>query len=162
MTRPTLSGLLYAQQAGRIMRPYPAPENAAWHTGYVKKNGILIDFCANTERHRLYTAATLFGLNPQFDMKGKSITKTLEHLEDLQRENPTLDIQAYAGLADVEAAATRVDLWRPAPIPKLARSCSRFIWFQVSEDTYRLSAPGMCDLWRGANSICRCSEPGNC
>ena len=143
MTRPTLSGLLYAQQAGRILRKYPAPENAADHTGYVKQNGILVDFCGLTEQHRLYTASVLFGLNPNFDMQGRSITETLEKLEDLAKDNPTLDLTAYTGLEEVEAASTQVDLWRPAPIPKLAKSCSKFIWIQAAEDVYRLSAPGM-------------------
>jgi ATP-dependent helicase IRC3 len=141
--RPTCSGLLYQQGVGRVGRPYPAPEARATHTGYVKANSIIIDFVGTSSRHRLYTAATLFGLNPQFDMGGRSIIKTLEEVEAIAEQNPTLDISAYAGLADVQAAATRVDLWKPAPIPKLAKTCSQFTWVQDGEDRYRLSAPGV-------------------
>jgi ATP-dependent helicase IRC3 len=141
--RPTCSGLLYTQAVGRVLRRYPAPEAAASHTGYVKRNGIIVDFTGASTKHRLYTAATLYGLNPQFDFNGASISKTMEHLESLSAKNPTLDISVYAGLADVEAAAVSVDLWKPAPIPKLAKSCSKFLWAQAGENTYRLSAPGM-------------------
>lgn len=140
--RPTCSGLLYTQAVGRVLRSYPAPENAEGHTGYVKTRAIIIDFAGNSTRHRLFTASTLFGLSPQFDMKGRSITKTLSELEKLQRQNPTLDIQAFAGLEDVQAASQDIDLWRPAPIPKLARANSQFLWMQVGDDVYRLSAPG--------------------
>ena len=143
MARPTQSGLLFQQMAGRVLRPYPAPEAAATHVGYRKQNAIIIDFVGVSERFRLYTAATLFGLNPNFDMQGRSITKTLDKLEELAKDNPTLDLAAYTGLDEVEAASTQVDLWRPAPIPKLAKSCSKFIWIQQGEDLYRLSAPGM-------------------
>jgi ATP-dependent helicase IRC3 len=141
--RPTCSGLLYQQGLGRVLRPYPAPEATATHTGYVKQHAIIIDFTGASEKHRLYTASTLFGLHPQFDFEGRSISKTLKYLEDLQRASPTLDISVYAGLKDVEAAATQVDLWKPAPIPRLAKSCSQFIWTADGEDRYRLSAPGM-------------------
>jgi ATP-dependent helicase IRC3 len=141
--RPTQSGLLYTQGLGRVLRPYPAPEAAATHTGYVKTKAIVIDFAGVTRKFRLYTASNLFGLHPKFNMEGRSITKTLEHLEGLQREHPTLDISAYAGLADVEAAAVSVNLWKPPAIPKLAKTCSRFVWMGAGDNAYRLSAPGM-------------------
>ncbi len=141
--RPTCSGLLLQQGLGRVLRPYPAPEAAAEHSGYVKRNAIILDFAGVTTKFRMYTPSNLFGLNPQFDFAGKSITKTLAHLESLAERNPTLDISAYAGLADVEAAATSVDLWKPAAIPKLAKHCSQFLWQPASEDRYRLTAPGL-------------------
>jgi ATP-dependent helicase IRC3 len=141
--RPTCSSLLYTQALGRVLRPYPAPESAATHTGYVKTNAIILDFVGASSKHRLFTASTLFGLNPQFDPEGKSITRAVAAMEDLQKQNPTLDIAAYAGLDDARAAAVSVDMWKPAPIPKLAKSCSQFIWMMESEDVYRLSAPGL-------------------
>lgn len=141
--RPTNSALFYQQGVGRVGRPYPAPEASATHTGYRKKFGVIIDFVGTSAKHRLYTASTLYGLSPQFDFKGKSITKTLEEVEAIANENRTLDITAYAGLDDMRAACNRVDLWTPAPIPKLAKSCSKFTWLATGEDSYRLTAPGM-------------------
>ena len=141
--RPTCSGLLYTQALGRVLRPYPAPEAASGHAGYVKTNAIILDFVGASLKHRLYTASGLFGLNPEFNLEGRSISKTVEQLEDIAERNPTLDITAYTSLSEVEAAAVSVDLWKPAPIPKLAKSCSKFIWIQQGEDLYRLSAPGM-------------------
>lgn len=141
--RPTCSSVFYIQGVGRVGRPYPAPEAAATHTGYRKAHAILVDFVGTSSKHRLYTAGTLYGLNPQFDFKGRSIPDTLADVEALQQRNPTLDISAFAGLDDMKAAAVRVDLWKPAPIPKLAKHCSQFVWMAAGPDTYRLSAPGM-------------------
>jgi ATP-dependent helicase IRC3 len=142
--RPCCSGLFYQQGIGRIGRPYPAPENAATHTGYRKQRGIIVDFTGTSTKHRLYTAATLYGLNPQFDFSGKSVSKTLARIEQIQDKNPTLDIgAAYAGLADIEASVSRVELWKPAPIPKLAKTCSQFTWTEDGADCYRLTAPGL-------------------
>lgn len=144
--RPTCSPVVFTQAFGRIERPYPAPEAAATHTGYWKKNAIWIDFVGVTSKFRLYTAATMFGLHPKFDLDGRSITKTLEHLEQLQRNSPSLDISAYPSLFDIEAAATEVDLWQPPAIPRVAKHCSQFVWSQAREDLYRLPVPGM-TIW---------------
>lgn len=141
--RPTCSGLLYTQGIGRVERPYPAPEAASTHTGYRKNNAIIVDFCGVSSKHRLYTAATLYGLNPQFDFAGQSITATLSKVEELQRQNPTLDITAYAGLNDLKEATTRVDLWQVPSIPKIAKSHSQFIWQADGDNRFRLAAPGV-------------------
>lgn len=142
MCRPTMSGLLYQQQLGRVLRPYPAPEARATHTGYVKERAIIVDLAGNSTRHRIYNISVLFGLSPDFNMNGRPVVRTVKKLKDLQEENPTLDLAVYAGLSDVEAAVSNVDLFRPASIPKVARSVSKFSWVQISEDVYRLVVPG--------------------
>jgi len=141
--RPTKSGLLYTQGTARTGRPYPAPEAAAGHTGYRKRHNIIIDFTSTSARHRLYTAAVLYGLNPKFDFNGKPIESTLRSLEKLQQKNPSLDITAVTGLEDAQARATKVDLWSVPPLPQLARSCSQFAWMQIGDTAYRLHVPGV-------------------
>jgi ATP-dependent helicase IRC3 len=144
--RPTCSGLLYQQAVGRVMRPFPAPERLAAGTydGYRKQHSIIIDFVAASSQHRLYTASTLFGLSPQFDFEGRSIMDAMEDIRELERLNPTLDVSAdFPGMEGMLRSVTQVDLWKPAPIPKLAKSCSQFVWTQAGQDIYRMSVPGM-------------------
>jgi superfamily II DNA or RNA helicase len=141
--RPTLSGRLYTQAVGRTGRPFPAPEQRATHTGYVKRNNIIVDFVGNSQRNRLYTGSTLFGLNPQFDMEGRPVREVLAEIEELQKQNPTLDVTQFTSLEAIEASVHSVDAWKPPTIPKLAKSCSSFIWTQDRENVYRLSAPGL-------------------
>jgi ATP-dependent helicase IRC3 len=141
--RPTCSGLLYTQAIGRVLRPYPAPEQSAEHSGYRKTNAIIIDFVGATSKFRLYTASVLFGLHQKFDIRGKSITETLEQIESIQQKYPSIDMSLYEDLSSIQAATTRVDLWKPSPIPKLAKTHSQFVWMQVTEDRYRLALPGM-------------------
>jgi hypothetical protein len=152
LARPTCSGLLFTQAVGRVMRPYPAPENAATHTGYRKQHAILLDFVGSSSKFRLYTAGTLYGLNPQFDFQGRSITRTLKEMEDLQRASPSLDPTAHLDLGAAQAAATEVDLWQPPAIPKLAKHCSQFVWTAAGEHRYRLSLPGQA-VWLEQNHL---------
>lgn len=71
MGRPTKSRSLYAQMAGRIMRPYSgfleicdsAEERRLTIEGSEKPSCLLIDFVGNSGRHKLMTSADLLGGN---------------------------------------------------------------------------------------------------
>jgi ATP-dependent helicase IRC3 len=139
--RPTLSGRLYTQAVGRTGRPYPPPEQLATHTGYFKKHNLILDFVGASSQNRLYTGSTLFGLNPQFDMGGRPVRKVLAEIQQIQERHPALDLTQYTSLDAINAAAHSVDAWTPPPIPKLAKSCSQFVWMQHGENIYRLPTP---------------------
>lgn len=69
MARPTKSRSLYAQMAGRSMRPLPglvdpwptADERKAAIAGSEKPACLLIDFCGNSGKHKLVTSADILG-----------------------------------------------------------------------------------------------------
>jgi superfamily II DNA or RNA helicase len=62
IARPTMSRSLYQQMVGRGLRPYPGKEDC-----------VVLDMVGVTGRHKLQTAATLFGIRPQFLKKGEGI-----------------------------------------------------------------------------------------
>lgn len=139
-TRPTKSPTLFIQQLGRQLRPYPAPEDAASYTGdFIKKFAIWIDFCDNTGRHSIVTLPTLFGLRADFDLAGKSATRTAKQLEDLLRRTPGLNIDSYTSLRDIEALVKKVDLLGPIQIPAEVQRMSKFGWVKDGIAGYRLS-----------------------
>lgn len=69
MARPTKSRALYAQMAGRILRPLPGlcdachdADERKWAISASKKpSALIIDFVGNSGRHRLMTAADILG-----------------------------------------------------------------------------------------------------
>jgi len=139
-TRPTKSPGLFIQQLGRQLRPYPAPEDAATYTGdFIKQFAIWVDFCDNTGRHSIVTLPTLFGLRADFDLAGKSATRTAKQLEGLLRQTPGLDIEGYTSLRQIEALVRKVDLLGPIKIPAEVQRMSKFGWVKDGIAGYRLS-----------------------
>lgn len=69
MARPTKSRSLYAQMAGRILRPLPnlvdhlntSEERKGAIAGSVKPSALIIDFVGNSGRHKLITSADILG-----------------------------------------------------------------------------------------------------
>lgn len=153
MARPTESSLKYCQQVGRVLRPWPAPEAKADHTGYVKEYAIIFDFADFAGNHRLFNSATLFGLNADFDLQGKSARRTIEEVESLERKHPTLDLRRYANLADVYASVERVDPFSVSIAETISKRLSRFAWIQQGEDTWRLSLANGTTMWVSVDQL---------
>ncbi len=147
MARPTESSLKYCQQVGRLLRPYPSPEEAATATGYHKEYAIILDFADYAGSHRLFNAATLFGLNADFDLRGQSARRTIERIERLERERPHIDYRHCANLDEAFAATERVDPFSPSGISQISKRLSRFAWLQQDDDTWRLSLVNGTILW---------------
>ena len=133
MCRPTKSGLLFRQQVGRILRPFPSPEDraAGLHLERAKECAIIIDFCDVSAHHVLITAPTLFGLRADFDTKGKDLKKEAEEVEQLQLKYPTLDL-ALPNMDAVRSAIRNVDLLAPPDTPPEIKMISRLTWLKSS------------------------------
>ena len=143
MLRPTKSGLLYRQMVGRILRPSPAPEELAAMRANglsprrVKPHAIIVDFCDVTGRHPLITLPTLFGLRADFKAE-KKITEVVEEIEQLELENPGVDIRREANMDAIRSSIRYVDLLRPPTTPPEIRKYSKFNWLQEAPGAYRL------------------------
>lgn len=143
MGRPTKSSLLYRQQIGRGLRPFPAPEEiAAGDTRAQKPHVVVIDFCDVSGRHTLNSVPGLFGLNAGFDAKGKSIKKTVEEAEKAKAKAPTLDLQAYKDLDSIRGVVEKINLFAKPVIPEEIRQFSKLAWVTgMSTGTYQLCLP---------------------
>lgn len=148
--RPTMSGLIFRQMVGRILRPYPAPEDASGHTGWKKTEATWLDFVDVTGgKHSLNTIPTLFGLNAQFDAKGRDVLEQVEEIEKLQAEQPRLDLKSLADIEAIRHHVANVDLLEEPVVPPVVRQHSRFEWLQTSRGTLRLALPD-----KGVLEIC--------
>ncbi len=150
MARPTKSHLLFQQMIGRSLRPYPSPEDLAQaqangeHVPWIKQAALVLDFVDVSGKHSLITAASLFGLRPKFDPKGKDILEQAAEMDQLAADNPGLDLQDAVNLEDARRKADayktslrKLDLLNPS-IPNELRHLSRMTWVGEGEGAYRL------------------------
>lgn len=142
--RPTKSGLLYTQGTGRVLRPYPPPEQATTWTGWKKDNAIILDFVDNTTTvgHALVTAPTLFGLRPDFNLGGKKALAVVEEIERLKAAKPGLNASLYTDLDKLRAVSEKIDLFAVPTVPPEIQQHSQFSWTTgVSDGVYQLAMP---------------------
>lgn len=140
--RPTKSGLLYVQGTGRVLRPYPAPEALEGWTGWEKQYAIVIDFVDNVAAvgTALMTAPTLFGLRPDFNMKGKKALEVLDEIEKIKAAQPNLDVQKYADLDALRAVSQRIDLFAVPVVSNEIKRLSPYAWMTgASAGSWQLS-----------------------
>lgn len=148
LARPTKSALLYRQQLGRVLRPFPAPEAYAAmrlrgeRPAWVKRAAIVLDFCDLTGRHQINTVPTLFGLRPEFDMKGDSVVEVMEQVEKIAAKNPGLDLKEARSIEDVKSQVDRIDLFRAPQIRADVKKLSKFAWMEVFEGVLQIHADG--------------------
>jgi len=134
------------QMLGRTFRPYPAPEDylrmvaAGQRPDYIKPHAIILDFADNCGRHAgaLMQLPTLYGLRPDFNMRGKSVTEVVEEIEQLLEVQPAIDLQHCRSIEDVRSQVDSVDLFAVPVIPEKIRKLAKFHWFQLWSDSYQL------------------------
>lgn len=145
MARPTKSGLLFTQMAGRGTRLQPDISNLleARHERLTitKSDCLLMDVVDNTTRHSLVTLSSIFGLGPKTDLKGKSVVDALDEVVKQQKLRPQIDVQNLDSLDDLKARAEHVDLFQiKYPEPVLANSLLQ--WHQNTDgDSFVLLLP---------------------
>lgn len=138
--RPTKSKLLYTQSIGRVLRPYPAPEEAQGWTKYVKECAIVIDFVDVSSKHQLLQLASLFGLRPGFDTKGKKVTQALGEIEKLVGQTPGVNLSLYDNMDKLKAAVQEINLFGKTEIPEEIRRNSQLAWVTgMATGTYQIN-----------------------
>ncbi len=141
---PTRSALRFTQKLGRTLRPYPAPEDApTWGDKWRKRCAIWIDFVDSCSRHSVMTAPALFGLRPDFDAKGKSVTEAAEEVERIKSARPGVNTDLFTDLDRLRAVAEKVDLFKVPEVAAEVAGYSQFAWTTgMGEGTYQLQIPG--------------------
>ena len=137
--RPFRNSLPLIQQVGRIMRPYPSPEDreAGYYPRFIKPYALHLDFVDNFGRHSIRSIPSLFGLRFDFDPQGRSIPEVIAELEEMN-----LDLQSVTSVEQARHFAEMVDLMgEPAPVPVEIRDSAKLNWVQAAEGTFRLQRP---------------------
>jgi ATP-dependent helicase IRC3 len=135
MARPTKSGLLYIQMAGRGTRLAPG-----------KKDCLILDIVDVTSRHRLMTSPTLLGLPTNFDPEGKDLVELVEKIEEIKEANPLLDVEEVAlegvkSLKDIQVSAQEIDLFEPFYDPEMV-TASSMAWMKTEKNHYEIDYAG--------------------
>jgi hypothetical protein len=144
MCRPTKSQLLYQQMVGRVLRPFPSPEdlqalsNVGQAPAWVKPFASITDFVDICGRHSLCTTPTLFSLRHKFDAKRKDIIEAVEEIEALEAEHPGLDLRSAPNLDAIKTSLHRLDLLATPTTPPELRKISKFVWLKEQEDSFHL------------------------
>jgi ATP-dependent helicase IRC3 len=145
MARPTKSGLLYRQMCGRVLRPYPAPEEieAMLKQGitpkWIKPYCIILDFADLSSRHTLHTLPTLFGLRADYNAKGGKVVDQVQEMERIvQQKKLALDLSDVRNLAELKSIAERVDLFQKPVIPEEVQKYSKLAWYKAGANAYQI------------------------
>jgi len=148
MCRPTKSIVFFIQCVGRILRLHPSPEDLkvmfdkgiipAW----IKPYAIILDFCENSTKHQLCTAASLFGLRPDFDMKGAKAIDLIEKIEKIVSDKPgAIQAANFKDLASLTSFADSVDLFTKPTMPAELAGLSSYTWLGGIQGGYTISLP---------------------
>jgi ATP-dependent helicase IRC3 len=126
LARPTKSALLYTQMIGRGTRP---------HRG--KTDVTIVDVVDNSNKHRLVTLPSLFGLAPEFNLKGKTTTEVQRAIRWVETHRPWVQTEMATDLDDLRLRCTRINLF-DLRIPEELESFAGFAWVAIGRKCYRL------------------------
>jgi ATP-dependent helicase IRC3 len=124
---PTKSPVVFSQRIGRGTRLKEG-----------KTDTIILDIVDSTLRHSLVTVTSLLGLPKDLDLKGKSLIKSLNDVEKMQLEFPTVDFSTLKDLDKIEAFIEAVNLWEVKFLPEVQEH-SAFTWYPSITGGYSLT-----------------------
>lgn len=144
MAKPTKSQLLYVQMAGRGTRIPDGVDNllTAHQAGVKleKSDCLILDVVDVTGRHSLVTLPTLFGLSPKMDLNGKSANAIAKKAEEIQQQNPHIDVTKVEDTEVLDTIVQRADLWEIKWEPEVVEN-SKLAWQKAVDGSYFLRLP---------------------
>lgn len=106
-----------------------------------KTNCLVMDPIDILGRHSLATLPSLFGLSPNLDLEGASITSAVKAIQDMQRKFPQADMSTLKRLSDLNTHIQQIDLWR-VQFAEEVSGFSGLQWTRRGDGTYRILLPG--------------------
>ena len=141
---PTKSPSKYTQCIGRGTRLETGTGNLleALQRGVplTKRDCIIVDVVDNNKRCSLVSLPSLFGLDPEMDLQGKSVTEVATKMEELQEKYPTIDLSHITDINKVDAYIESLDLFS-APYTEEVKEFSKLTWMGCSDGSYVLQIP---------------------
>jgi ATP-dependent helicase IRC3 len=144
LAAPTKSSSKFTQEVGRGTRLEEGTGNLleALKAGKSlrKKDCLILDVVDNNKRCSLVTFPSLLGLNPDFDLQGKSVTAAIEEIEALQEKNPGIDFAHLTDLSKVKVYVESLDMFSE-PYTQEVKEFSELTWMQTQDGAYVLAVP---------------------
>ena len=141
---PTKSSSKYTQKIGRGTRLEAGTGNLleALKAGIAlrKKDCYVLDVVDNNKRCSLVTLPSLVGLNPDFELRGESVTAAIDKVEEIQEKYPSVDFTALTDLSKVKAYVESLDLFAE-PYTEEVKEFSELTWMQTADGAYVLAVP---------------------
>jgi hypothetical protein len=151
MARPTCSGLLYTQIVGRGVRTAPGKQDCQ-----------VIDIVDNSRRyaHQIVTLPTLFGLPPEFDLKGQPAHRVVHDYDKAAAVFSEVGIpedvaSRLLSPEDIKRVMVEVDLLRLANVPPVVADASPFVWQRMPDGRYVARVTPDSALWVRENAVGR-------
>lgn len=104
LLRPTRSGPLFTQMAGRVLRPFIGTVGGC---AYTKDDALILDVTGSAEEVGLATIADLAGLPPGSVANGKSLLDSAQEQEDRELRAAEAQAESEQRRAAAEAVRTR-------------------------------------------------------
>lgn len=152
LARPIKSELLLRQIIGRGLRPsslcfidfFKTPEQRlAIIEGSVKPACKVIDLCDIVGNHDIVSVPSLFGLNPNLDIKDKKrlFKEVVEPLEEIKHKHQ-INTKLIMSIDEIESIVTRkkIDL-KSVNLPKVLTDFTDKPWVETGDEVYEIFYP---------------------
>jgi hypothetical protein len=102
-----------------------------------KEDCILLDFVDATAKHSLVTLPSLFGMNKDMDLHGRSIVSVVAEIRKLKEAKPHLNLEHVKDVDQLQAYAEQVDLFKVGFGPEIIQT-SEHQWHKTGDNAYVL------------------------
>jgi len=141
LARPTKSNILFTQMIGRATRLQDGTGNLLdWKGEPIKSSCLIIDVVDSTSRHSLVTLPTLMGLNAGLDLRGQSLVKTVQQIEEAQQEFSFINFSSLTDITQLESYIESVDLFN-IKLPEEVEKNSELSWYTSATGGFVLLLP---------------------
>lgn len=129
LAAPTKSGVVFSQRIGRGTRLSDG-----------KIDCLIIDLVDSSTRHSLVTLPTLLGMSAALDLKGGSLVRAIQLLEEKQELHSHIDFSNLADIESIDSYIEAVDLFNIPILPEVDEN-SEMLWSHAPDGGYILRLP---------------------
>jgi ATP-dependent helicase IRC3 len=180
LARPTKSSVLFTQMVGRGTRLQEGTGNLKEYPGHItigdvtdciaercncpdiKRDCIVIDVVDASSRHSLITLPTLMGMSAKLNLKGSSLVRAIQQIEEAQQSHPRIDCAKLEDITRLRTMVEQVNLF-DVKFPAEVEQNSELTWYTAADGGYVLLLPNkagemrikqnMLDRWEITGSI---------
>ena len=141
IARPTQSEGLYTQIIGRSTRIPPGIgsliEARAAGVKIEKEDAIIIDVVDNSTKHSLVSLPSLYGMDQEMDLHGRSLIEVVDEVEAIKKIKPYIDLTKVKDINKLQNYVEEVDLFKVGFSPEVLQF-SDYQWHRTGVDSYVL------------------------
>ncbi|NJL71403.1 MAG: DEAD/DEAH box helicase [Candidatus Competibacteraceae bacterium] len=151
MCRPTKSKGFFIQMLGRVLRPFPSPEDLAKMRAsgikpkWIKDKAIVLDFLDASRKHNLINVNSIFGIPPKLKLD-KTVAEMAREIEQIKMKAPNIELDRLVDAKALRTRARKVDLFKRQKLSRRLQPLTNLAWYQVSDEEFVLVMPSNKDF----------------